>query len=106
MPRTRHGGVVRNVSAHDVSQRTYRKRIPAGDTGARPRLMRKVMEERERGQADLPKFIDVSRPGDGVSLGGAYGNVLFKAGQWTVKPAGKPQRARHKDTLSIVHVVP
>src|SRR5215472_19389027 len=95
-----------HVSGHDVSAGAHRKRIAAGDTGSHPGFFWQFLEKAERAQTDLTKFFDMTGPGKVISPAAFNCNLLVKAGQRAIKPAGKPQCAKDKDALSNVHVVP
>src|SRR5215472_4192993 len=98
--------MMRRVTGHDVGHGPHRKCIAARRSLALPGLGRKVSEEREGREADLAKLLNMTGPGNRVGSGCANGDVLFKAGQGTIKPAGEPECARDEDSLRIVDVIP
>src|SRR5215470_10585382 len=98
--------MMRRVTGHDVGHGPHRKRIAARHSLALPGLGRKVAEEREGREADLAKFLNMTGPGNGAGSGCANGDVLLKAGQGTIKPAGEPECAGDEDSLRVVYMVP
>src|SRR5436305_1829773 len=89
IPFTQYRHVMVCMSSHDVSERPYCKRIPAGKAAAIPGFSRQVAEESNSGLTNLPEFVNVLRPGNCLSVGCINGGLLLKAGQRTLEPSGK-----------------
>jgi len=54
--------VVRDVSGNRVRQRIYGNRIPAGDTAARPSVIRQIAEKCQGSLADFLELPDTIAP--------------------------------------------
>src|SRR6266446_1323581 len=97
--------VVGDVSGENVRERAYRNFIAAGNTAARPGLVRQISEEAERSLAHGAKVVDVTGPGKLIGIGGRSGYILIVAWQLIGKTARKPEGAKEKNALCVVDVV-
>ena len=81
---TKHPGgryvVVRDMAGKNVSQCSYGKGVPAGNTASHPRRSRQILEKGQSSQTNSPELLDVTGPRKFVGLSSASADVLIKAG--------------------------
>ncbi len=96
--------MVGDVPGRNVCESTDGKRIAAGDAATRPRLGREILKERRCRRADGPELFDVGSPGPRIGVRRSYRDVLIEAGQRTVEPARKPERAKYEHAFTIAQM--
>src|ERR1041385_1138583 len=96
--------MVSNVARPDVGEGVDGERVPARNAAAHPCVVGKVLEESQRRGTDGREFVDETRPRSRIGFGRADGDVLIEARKWVLEAAREPKRAKHKESLGVVHV--
>ena len=105
VPFLKHLSVMGDVAGDDVGDCTDGDRVIAGDTATRPRLVRQVLEKRNRAQPDGPELFDQLGPGRLICIRRLDRDILFKARQRVLKSAREPECPVEEHTLAVIDVV-
>lgn len=93
VPFLKHLSVMGDVAGDDVGDCTDGDRVIAGDTATRPRLVRQVLEKRNRAQPDGSELFDQLGPERLICIRRLDRDILFKARQRVLNPRAN-QNAR------------